>query len=103
MLDKKSNVSLEIQVVTACETCHGTGIIVRQPGVLVFDESALSKCSNKGDDLKIENIREILEQIPTEIPGFTDREHQLQCHCCHGIGKIKKNINLTELKQLLQG
>lgn len=102
MLSKKSNILLEIQVVTDCETCQGTGIIVRQPGILVFDESVISKCSNKENDVKIENIKEILEQIPTEIPGFTDREHQTQCQCCRGIGKIKKNISLTELKQLLQ-
>lgn len=102
MLNKKSNILLEIQAVIECEICQGTGIIVRQPGVLVFDESVISKCSNKGDNIKIENIKEILEQIPAEIPGFTDREHQLQCQCCHGIGKIKKNISLTELKKLLQ-
>jgi RecJ-like exonuclease len=103
MQDKKiNNISLEIQIVTECNACKGTGAIIRQPGPLVFDIATLSKCSNKGDDYKSEHIQKIVEQLPTEVPGFTDRTQHLQCSCCRGTGKIKKHINLSELKQLLQ-
>ncbi len=103
MQDKKiNNISFEIQIVTECNTCKGTGIIIRQPGPLVFDVSSLSKCTNKGDEYKSDNIQKIVDQLPTEVPGFTDRAQHLQCTCCRGMGKTKKHINLSELKQLLQ-
>jgi hypothetical protein len=102
MLNKKNNVLLEIQVIIGCESCQETGITIRQPGPLVFNEEEIFKCSNKGDDSKIENIKKILDQMTIDVPGFTDRINHLQCHCCNGTGKIKKYINLSELKQLLQ-
>jgi len=103
MLDKKINsASLEIQVIVECSSCNGEGIIIRQPGPLAFNVSVSSKCSDKGDEYELDNVQKIINQLPTEIPGFTDRVQHLQCTCCRGEGKIKKHITLSELKQLLR-
>lgn len=93
--------NVEITINKDCEDCKGTGGSMRPPGSMVFDRNDILKQPVKDIVITPEQAQKMIDDIPKEIVGVTDRATFVPCKCCGGTGKIKSKMTLEELKSLL--
>lgn len=92
-----------VQIITTkpCDQCDGKGGITRLPGPISYDINEILNQNHKDITPDIVKIKQDLEKIPKEVPGFTDKKVFIACRRCNGSGQIKQAVSLSDLKDLL--